>query len=363
MKKKIAMIMAGLMAASMMLSACGSSSATSSAAPAPAASTGSTAAASGAESEEAAASTWAPSRNVDWYCASSPGGGSDIFSRMITDIMTTEGITDQTLLVTNKTDGGGEVVKAQVSETKAGDQADHTLMTYNVGELLPMLLNTDRRIEDFTPIAVMALDKQLLFSGPQSPYKDFQSVIDAIAAGTPVTLSGSKGDDEATYAALLEEMGWTEEQLVYVRHDASSDAITTALGGHSDLVISKPAASAAYVAEGVEDSKRLTPILAMANERYTTGALAEAPTLSEVDPNHNNVEVPTWRGVCGPRDMSPEAAQFWSDALRQVSETEQWKTDYLDKNMLVGYYLNLEETKEYMTQAQVDYLASIGKAE
>lgn len=355
MKKQLAFVMAGVMAASMMLTACGGSSSSSEAA-------GSTAESTGSAAEGEAQGAWAPSKSIDWFCASSPGGGSDIFSRMITDIMTKEGVTSETFLVTNKTDGGGEVVKAQVSETKAGKQADHTLMTFNVGELQPMLLNTDRRIEDFTPIAVMALDKQLLFAGPKSPYQDFQSVIDAIESGKPVNVSGSKGDDEAVYAALLAEMGWTEDQLVYVRHDATSDAITTALGGHSELVIGKPAATSSYVAEGVEESKKLTPVLAFSTERFT-GALGEAPILSEVDPNHKDVELPTWRGVCGPKDMSPEAAQFWSDALKKVSETEQWKTEYLEKNQLIGAYMNLEETKEYMTQAQVDYLASIGKAE
>ena len=58
--------------------------------------------------------------------------------------------------------------------------------------------------------------------------------------------------------------------------------------------------------------------------------------------------------------MSPEAAQFWSDTLKKVSETDQWKNDYLAKNLLIGNYLTLEETKEFMTQQQVDYMAANG---
>ena len=33
-----------------------------------------------------AAKTFTPSKNIDWYVTSSPGGGSDIFTRTIMDI-------------------------------------------------------------------------------------------------------------------------------------------------------------------------------------------------------------------------------------------------------------------------------------
>ena len=102
-------------------------------------------------------------------------------------------------------------------------------------------------------------------------------------------------------------------------------------------------------------------ILALSNERYT-GNLANAPTLSEVaDGQYENVEVPVWRGVVGPGDMSDEAAAYWSEVLRQVSESEKWQTDYLEKNMLISNYMDLATTQEYMAQYQADYLASIGK--
>ena len=132
------------------------------------------------------------------------------------------------------------------------------------------------------------------------------------------------------------------------------DAITALLGGHVHIVISKPAASSQYV-----EADRIQPILALANERYT-GNLADAPTLSEVG-DYENVEVPVWRGVVGPANMSDAAADFWSDVLGQVAESEQWVNNYLTPNMLISNYMDRETATEYMQQYQADYLASIGK--
>lgn len=302
--------------------------------------------------------TFTPSTEIDWICTSSPGGGSDIYSRMITDIMTTEGWVTETFLVNNLTDGGGEIGRLQVATTKAGEDADHTLLTFNSGDLMPMCQNTDNRIENFTPIAIMAVDKQLLFSGPGSKYATFADALAAAQAGTPVVIGGSKGDDIATYEALIAELGVTETQMPYITYDGTGDAITAVLGGHVDLVISKPAAASQYVAS-TDPASHIEPLLALSTERYS-GNLANAPTLSEVG-DYNDVEVPVWRGVAAPKSMSPEAAAFWSEQLQKVSESDKWQTDYLDKNMLISNYMDLETTKEFMTQYQADYLASIGK--
>lgn len=310
--------------------------------------------AQGGSESGAASAAFTPSRDIDWVCTSKPGGGSDIYTRMISDIATKQGLVNKTFLVSYKTDGGGEVGRLTVSRTK-GDMANHTLLTFNSGDLMPMCQNTDNRIQNFTPIAVMAVDKQLLFIGEKSKYKTMQEVIAAAKAGTPVVIAGSKGDDIATYEALIKELGLNENQIAYITHDSTSGAITAILGGHVDLVMSKPAAAAQYVEAG-----KLTPILALSTTRFG-GKLADAPTLSEVG-SYKNVEVPIWRGIVGPADMSEEAAQFYSDMAKKVSESDAWQKDYIQKNGLISQFMDHKTATEFMTKYQNDYLAKIGKA-
>ena len=325
-KKLVATVLAGVMALSLAMTGCGSSS-------------------------DTADGTFTPTKSIQWMCTSSAGGGSDIFTRMIGDIMTTNGmVNDQTIVVTNKTDGAGEVGRNEVAMMKKNP--DYQLLTFNSGDLMPMVENTKNRSSNFRILAIMAVDKQLLFKGAGAKYDTFADVINAVENGEKVVIGGSKGDDIATYQALIAELGVSEDNLTYITYDSTGDAITAALGGHVEYVISKPAAASEYVEAG-----SLVPILAFSTERYT-GNLADAPTLSEL--GYNDVEIPVWRGVAAPAAMSDEAAAFWSETLKTVSESDAWKTEYIEANKLIPNYMDTATATEYVTQYEADFMAENG---
>lgn len=302
---------------------------------------------------EQGAGSFKPTGGVDWICTSKPGGGSDIFTQQIKDIIRTSGISDANITVNYVTDGGGEVGRLQVAMTNKA-KADHTLLTFNSGDLMPMVKNTDNRIQNFTPICILAVDKQLLFIGEQSKYSSWQEVLDGLKKGEKIVIAGSKGDDIETYEKLIAELGVSKSQLSYITNDATSGAITALLGGHVDLCMSKPAAAAQYLEAG-----KMSPVLALSTSRFTAAALKDAPTLSEF--GYKDVEVPVWRGVVGPKEMSEQAAAFWSECFRKVSETEAWQNGYLLKNGLQSYFKDYKEAKAYMEKYQADYLVAIGK--
>ena len=325
-KKLMATVLAGVMAVSMLATGCGGS-------------------------KDIKDGKFTPSKSIQWMCTSSAGGGSDIFTRKIGDIMTAENLVNgQTIVVTNKTDGAGEVGRNEVATMK--NNADYQLLTFNSGDLMPMVQNTKNRAANFRILAIMAVDKQLLFKGQGAKYDKFEDVIAAVQNGEKVVIGGSKGDDIATYQALVAELGVSEDNLTYITYDSTGDAITAALGGHVEYVISKPAAASEYVEAG-----SLVPILAFSTERYT-GNLADAPTLSEL--GYNDVEIPVWRGVAAPAAMSDEAAAFWSETLKTVSESDAWKTEYIEANKLIPNYLDTATATEYVTQYEADFMAENG---
>ena len=325
-KKLMATVLAGVMAVSMLATGCGGS-------------------------KDIKDGKFTPSKSIQWMCTSSAGGGSDIFTRKIGDIMTAENLVNgQTIVVTNKTDGAGEVGRNEVATMK--NNADYQLLTFNSGDLMPMVQNTKNRAANFRILAIMAVDKQLLFKGQGAKYDKFEDVIAAVQNGEKVVIGGSKGDDIATYQALVAELGVSEDNLTYITYDSTGDAITAALGGHVEYVISKPAAASEYVEAG-----SLVPILAFSTERYT-GNLADAPTLSEL--GYNDVEIPVWRGVAAPAAMSDEAAAFWSETLKTVSESDAWKTVYIEANKLIPNYMDTATATEYVTQYEADFMAENG---
>jgi len=325
-KKLMATVLAGVMAVSMLATGCGGS-------------------------KDIKDGKFTPSKSIQWMCTSSAGGGSDIFTRKIGDIMTAENLVNgQTIVVTNKTDGAGEVGRNEVATMK--NNADYQLLSFNSGDLMPMVQNTKNRAANFRILAIMAVDKQLLFKGQGAKYDKFEDVIAAVQNGEKVVIGGSKGDDIATYQALVAELGVSEDNLTYITYDSTGDAITAALGGHVEYVISKPAAASEYVEAG-----SLIPILAFSTERYT-GDLADAPTLSEL--GYNDVEIPVWRGVAAPAAMSDEAAAYWSETLKTVSESDAWKTEYIEANKLIPNYMDTATATEYVTQYEADFMAENG---
>ncbi len=325
-KKLMATVLAGVMAVSMLATGCGGS-------------------------KDIKDGKFTPSKSIQWMCTSSAGGGSDIFTRKIGDIMTAENLVNgQTIVVTSKTDGAGEVGRNEVATMK--NNADYQLLTFNSGDLMPMVQNTKNRAANFRILAIMAVDKQLLFKGQGAKYDKFEDVIAAVQNGEKVVIGGSKGDDIATYQALVAELGVSEDNLTYITYDSTGDAITAALGGHVEYVISKPAAASEYVEAG-----SLIPILAFSTERYT-GNLADAPTLSEL--GYNDVEIPVWRGVAAPAAMSDEAAAYWSETLKTVSESDAWKTEYIEANKLIPNYMDTATATEYVTQYEADFMAENG---
>jgi putative tricarboxylic transport membrane protein len=48
--------------------------------------------------------------------------------------------------------------------------------------------------------------------------------------------------------------------------------------------------------------------------------------------------------------MDPEVAQYWADLLKEMTETERWQTEYLEKNMLLDAYLGPEEFTQWMVE-------------
>ncbi len=304
----------------------------------------------GASSKNSSGS-WTPDKTINWMCTSSAGGGSDLFSRTISDIMSQENMVNgQTIVVTNKTDGAGEVGRNTVAATK-GKAADYQLLTFNSGDLMPMVTNTANRSSNFRILAIMAVDKQLILSNKATVYPDFAAAIESAKNGTVVHVGGSKGDDVATFKKLQEEIGVSGDQMTYTTYDSTGDAITAALGGHLDYVIAKPAACSEYVSSG-----DLKPVLALNTERFG-GNLSDAPTLSEIG-DYNDVEVPVWRGVAAPAAMSDAAAAYWSETLKKVSETGTWKEKYIDPNLLIPDFKDTATATEYVTAFEADYLKS-----
>ncbi len=332
------------------LTACSGGSKPAATTAAPAATTAAPAATTAAETTKAAeaASSWKPSGEVKFIVTSKAGGGSDIYTRKMIEIINGKGIADTNFVVDYMTDGGGESGRQYVADAKKGDEL-LTAMEY--GGFANMLLNTPYRIEKFRCIAVVGEECQILLTTPQSKYASLNDAIEAAKGGTIVSISGSGQADQQMYEMMMEEFGLNESQLTYIRCSSTSDAIVECMGNHADYVFARASACRSYAESG-----DLVPVVALQENRFA-GAL-DCPTIEEL--GYNLIKVPLWRGVCGPESMSDEAYEFYCDIFGQMAASDEWENEYCSVYGATRYQLVGADAEAYMKASQEAYLAANG---
>jgi putative tricarboxylic transport membrane protein len=279
-----------------------------------------------------------PDQPLEFVVQYAPGGGSDNFARMIVSTLAKEGISDATLNVVNREGGSGSIGQAYVAG-KEGD--NYTLMTMTSALVTgPIVLDLEHNYEDFTPIARLAADQLLIVVPADS---EFQTIEDLIAAAkaAPDEVSwggtGLGGEDSLLLAQIEQASG---ANLNYISFESGGEVQVALLGGHIDVASSNPNEIIGQLEAG-----ELRP-LAVAGDARLPG-LPDVPTLQEKE---FDVLYQQARGVVGPPGMDPAAVQYWADTLKQMTETETWQTEYLEKNMLLDAYLGPEEFNQWMAE-------------
>ena len=292
---------------------------------------------------------WKPKGDVKFIVCSSAGGGSDIYTRKMIEIMNREGISDANYVVDYMTDGGGESGRQYVAKARKGDEL---LVAMEFGGFANMLKNTNVRMDDYRCIAVVGEECQILLSSPTCKYESVEAAIEAAKAGTVVSIAGSGEADSMMYELLREQFGLDETQLTYIRCSSTSEAITNCMGGHCDYVFARASACISYAESG-----DLKPVVALQEQRFT--GILDCPTIGEL--GYDNVKVPLWRGVCAPKSCSDVAYAYYCDVFGKMALSEAWKTEYCDVYQAVPYALVGDAATEYMVNAQNEYLESLGR--
>lgn len=293
-----------------------------------------------------ASADWKPKGEVEFVVCSSAGGGSDIYTRKMIEIINKNGISDTNFVVDYKTDGGGETGRQYVADARKGDQI---LVAMEFGGFANMLKNTAYRMDNYRCIAVVAEECQILLATPNCKYATIQDAIEAAKAGTVVSISGSGEADSMMYDLLRDQFGLTADQLTYIRCSSTSEAITNCLGDHCDYVFARASACISYAESG-----DLVPVIALQDNRFT--GVLDCPTIQEL--GYDLVKVPLWRGVCAPKKCSDEAYAFYCDIFGQMANSAEWQAEYCDVYQALKIIAIGDEATDYMVKSQEDYLAS-----
>lgn len=283
----------------------------------------------------AEAADWEPNKPFEMVIMAGQGGGADRLARLFQSIIQKNDLSPMPVLPINK--GGGSGAEAlRYLQDNAGD-AHKVMATLNSYYTTPLRTDIGVDIEEFTPIARMAVDTFVLWVNADSDITTLDEYVAAVkAAGGAWKMGGTgTGQEDSLVTAMLEKEFGIE--MTYVPFAGGGTVAKNLVGGHVDSTVNNPSEQMAFWKAG-----KSRPIAAFTEERIQV--FSDVPTMREL--GHDLVYA-MQRSFVGPPDMPAEAQSFYTDLFKALSETEEWQS-YAAEQALVSDLLTGEELQAYL---------------
>jgi len=299
---------------------------------------------------------WKPERPIELIAINAPGGGSDHTLRIMAKILQQGRLVPAALNVVNKPGGGGAVAYSYLNQ-HPGD--GHFVVLGSKALLTNHISGNGPSHAEVTPVAFLYGEYISVTVKPDSPLKTGRDVVERLKKDPTALTFGiatSLGNpNHQGVAAALKDAGVDIKKLRTVIFPSGGAATTAMLGGHVDVVPITAAFAASLVRQGQ------VRVVAVTSPTRLSEVLADVPTWRE---QGYNAVVSNWRGMFGPRGMTPAQAAWWEQVLLRLSESDEWKKE-LETNFWRSEYMRGPEMRKYIDQdnAQVKaFLTELGLA-
>lgn len=298
-----------------------------------------------AEKKDAPKAAWAPTKEIEFVVPSAPGGGSDLNARVIADFSQKNKLSPKSFMVVNKPGGSGAVSFSYVYGKK-GDA--HTWMVLHSGQVMSAIVNKSPvKADMLTYIGVVGFDDLLLGVNKDGKYKDIQSVIKTAKEKPDTVKIGGSQRGNSDHLSFEMFNKYTGGKATYVQFNSSGEVMAALLGGHIDVGIFNPSECVGQVT-----AEKVIPIVTFAKQRIP-GAFSKVPTFTEL--GYKDLQLSEVRAISGPPDMPAEAVKFYEDLLKKITDSEEWKKNYIEKNSMTPVYMNAAETKKFFNEQSILY--------
>jgi len=280
------------------------------------------------------AADWKPQKPIEMVIMAGQGGGADRIAHLFQSIIQKENLSNMPVLPVNK--GGGSGAEAlRYLKDKEGDA--HVIMaTLNSYYTTPLRTDIGVDIEEFTPLARMAMDTFVLWVNADSDIQTLDDYVAAVkAAGGSWKMGGTgTGQEDSLVTAMLEkEFGIRH---TYVPFKGGGTVAKNLVGNHIDATVNNPAEQMGFWQAG-----KVRPIVAFTPERLDI--FPDVPTAREM--GHDIVY---WmqRSFVAPKGMPAEAVEFYTDMLVKLGQTAEWQ-EYASSKALVSDMLTGDDLQAY----------------
>ncbi len=284
-----------------------------------------------------------PNKPIELIVTTSAGSGGDVVSRTVAEIIRREKFLPQLLQVNNRV-GGASVVGYNYFKTRRGDP--YTMMSIT-GTILLMSFRPDVNIglENYTPLALFAVDPQTIMVHADSPYKTFKDLMDAIRRDAD-SLVGATTSAAGTGRMVM----WLMEKQIpgarikFVNFKGGGEAVTSVAGGHTTFTTENLSEGLSFV-----ETKKLRVLAIAADQRLPQAP--DVPTLQELG---YPITAGTMRGFSFTAGVPKEAVVTMEAALKKTHETPAWK-EFAQRNIFQDVYLGSAEFTQFLAKRMVLY--------
>lgn len=249
-----------------------------------------------------------PAKNIQFVIPYAPGGGFDVYVRIVAPVMEKYLPNKVTIVPVNVPSGGGSRGVAQLYRAKPDG---YTIGILNIPGMFILQQQQGSGAYDlakFSWIGAMGEGERYVINvGAKSPLKTFAD-LKALSAKRPIKLSVT-GPEGTAYAASVigTQLLGLRTQLI-TGYKGSADYVVAAVRGDSDAVIAAIPTSMRFVRGGT------VRVLASFEAKSSFPGVPDATTLGQPDLDNISVE----RVVAGPPGIPPEVQNTLSVALAKA---------------------------------------------
>lgn len=266
----------------------------------------------------AAEPTWKPTKPVELVATNAPGGGSDRILRLMVKVLQEQKAMEVPVNPVNKPGGGGAVAYAYINQQVDG----HHLVLANKSMITTNIIGRGPSFTEFTPVAHMFAEYVSVTVKPDSPVKSGADLVErlkkdvnALSLGIATSIGNP---NHQGVAAALSLAGVDIKKTRNAIFPSGGAATTALMGGHVDVA----PVTASFAASLLRNGQ--VRVIAVASPKRLGGVLADVPTWRE---QGYDAVVSNYRIFLGSKKMTPAQVTYWEQALRRLSESEEWKKE------------------------------------